>query len=218
MNDEFPGHPIKGTVQTPKQPRLPKGCGFLLAVAGVLIFLVVGAYYYQFQIVEGVRKRVEPAAAVAISNAVQQFRADYDRLPLPSGPLPAGGDRDTDTSPAHGFVAVLLGKEWRMGDHQNMRNTNYVEGTKPAKPKPGGDYPWKDGLIFDATTGAYGVVDYQGKPYRLRLDTNSDKQLANPNPDEVVKGRPTLSKQVIVWGAGKDGKWETWDDNPKSWD
>jgi hypothetical protein len=42
--------------------------------------------------------------------------------------------------------------------------------------------------------------------------------ILNPNTDEVAYGREKLSNKVIVWSAGKDGKWETWSDNVKSWD
>ena len=156
--------------------------------------------------------------AVAISDAVMQFYTDYRRLPLPSGPPPQDGDRDTDTSPAHGFVALLLGQESDTGERQNKKNTDYGLDIKPARAKPGGAYPWKNGLISEAATGTYGIVDYFGNPYRIRLDTNGDQQLANPNPDQAAQGTAALSKRVIVWSAGKDGDWNTWDDNPMSWD
>ena len=153
-----------------------------------------------------------------ISNAVEQFYADYSRLPLPSGPPPHGGDRDTDTSPTHGFVSLLIAQEAENGKSQNANRTNYLEAFKPARLKPTDESPWRNGMISDVATGAYGIVDYSGKPFRIRLDTNGDQQVANPDPDEVAEGRLMLPKRVIVWGAGKDGNWETWDDNPKSWD
>ena len=137
---------------------------------------------------------------------------------MPSVALPGNSDLDTDTSPTHNFLAIILGLEQAGEARQNPQNTNYAEGLKPAKRMSGGQYPWSNGLFFVTDTGPYGLVDYQGKPYRVRLDTSNDREIANPNPLEISEGRSRLPKGVIVWGAGKDGNWETWDDNPKSWD
>ena len=217
MSDESPPLVAEGAAKTGKERRLPRGCGILLALAGNLAVLFLVAGYYQYKIIQGVTNKQKQSTAFAIADAVQQFYADYKRLPLPSGPIPTNGDRDTDTSSAHGFVAVLLGKEASTGENQNQRNTNYAEGLRAAKPQPGGDYPWVRGVIYETTHACFGIVDNYGKPFRVRFDTNGDKVISNPNPAGVAAGRPTLSEQVVVWGAGKDGKWDTWDDNPKSW-
>ncbi len=159
--------------------------------------------------------------SIAISNAVEQFHKDYARLPLPSGPRLPGGDCDTDTSPSHGFTAVLMGKEGETADRQNEGKVNYLEGIKPAKNAEGTPWNYVYGLITTSTVGSYGIVDAYGNPFRIRLDTNGDRQLANPNPDQAAaEGLVILAntKGVIVWSAGKDHDWNTWDDNPRSWD
>jgi hypothetical protein len=192
----------------------------VVCLLGMVLFYWIPTGLYGLLVYFEGKKEVElrrRGLVRGISNAVEQFHVDYNQLPLPSGPQ-QGGDRDTDTSPAHGFTAVLLGQEADSSPRQNRNVTNYLEGFRPAKPKPTNDSPWQIGVISDPTTGSFGMVDFSGKPYRIRLDTNSDQEVANPNPDEVAAGRPTLPKRVIVWGAGKDGKWETWDDNPKSWE
>jgi len=152
---------------------------------------------------------------IALANGIKQFETDYHKLPSPSGPTPQAGDRDTDSAPSHSFIAILSGKEDPSPEAQNQRHTDYLEGIKPAKTprKPGADYGWVDGLISAPATGAYGVVDSYGKPYRIRLDTNHDDTLINPNPQEAAAGRPTLNARVLVWSAGQDGDWNTWDDN-----
>lgn len=189
----------------------------------IRLILIVGPLFWIFSTDksrnrEAIRRIESRFMAIAIGDAVMQFYADYRRLPLPSGPPPQDGDRDTDTSPAHGFVALLLGQESDTGERQNTKNTDYGENIKPARAKPGGDYPWRNGLISEAATGTYGIVDYFGNPFRIRLDSNGDQQLANPNPDQAAHGTAALSKRVIVWSAGKDGDWNTWDDNLMSWD
>jgi len=169
---------------------------------------------------EAVGKKLSAIMALDLANAIRQFGADNHKLPLPSGPAPQGGDRDTDSAPSHSFIAILGRDEDPSAEAQNQKHTDYLEGIKPAKRsrKPAGDYGWVDGRISDPATGAYGVVDCYGKPYRIRLDTNHDETLTNPNPQQAAGGRPTLKARVLVWSAGKDGDWNTWDDNLMSWD
>lgn len=198
--------------------RQVSGCGCLLVSLFLFGLFVSWAFYQNSQTLVRMREKQSQRRTVALSNAIVQFDADYDRLPIPSGPSPQGGDRDTDTSPAHGFTSILLGQETLRGERQNLRNLDYTEGMQIAKRRQGGDYPWANGIIVDASTAAYGVVDNHGKAYRVRLDTNHDMKLANPDPAGASAGKAELGKRVLVWGAGKDGKWDTWDDNPKSWE
>jgi hypothetical protein len=188
----------------------------ILGTAG-LAFLLLNQVEGQF---ERVPQKGSTVMARALAEAIKQFDTDYHKLPAPTGPTPQGGDRDTDSAPSHSFIAILGGKEESSPEAQNQKHLDYLEGIKPAKTprKPGADYGWVDGLISDPATGAYGIVDYKGKPYRIRLDTNHDETLTNPNTDQAAKGRPTLKARVLVWSAGKDGDWNTWDDNLMSWD
>jgi hypothetical protein len=156
----------------------------------------------------------------AITHGIEQFRFDYNTLPLPSTPAPPRSDTDTDTSPAHPFINILVGKEPEGEIRQNPRSVDFLESIKFAKrPKNDRSPPiWQNGLILDEATGYYGIVDAWGTPYRIRLDTNNDKTILNPNPEQAAAGRTTLPKYVLVWSAGKDRDWDTWDDNPMSWD
>ena len=162
-------------------------------------------------------KKSSTKVNIYISTAANRFYADYGRLPLPVTGAPATGDLDTDTGTLNGLVAVLIGKEPAGPTLQNPSGTNYLEGIMPARPgkKPNGP-PWVNGLTFDPSL--YSVVDAWGNPYRVRLDANHDKEIANPNLLEVAEGRKRLSKLAIVWSAGGDKNWDTWEDNPKSWD
>ena len=72
--------------------------------------------------------------------------------------------------------------------------------------------------MIDRTPPAYSIVDAWGNLYHLRLDTDGDGWVENPDSNQAAEGRPKLKKLVIVWSPGKDGLEETWEDNPKSWD
>ena len=204
----------------------PRAAGFtlieLLTVISIIAILAAASFAGYGKIVEGVRKKESQVMSVAIANSVTQFYADYNRLPK-SASSTEGTDTETTTEGAEGVVKVLIGKEGENDALQNPRATNYAEGLKPAKPNKkskaasaGASDKWVNGLVFEDDN--YEIVDGWGNYYKMKLDSNYDKEIENPNIDEVAEGRARLPKQVIVWSAGKDGKEETWEDNPKSWD
>jgi len=162
--------------------------------------------------------------SLAISNGIDQFLADHGSLPLPTDNAPAGRDLDADTGSASGLVAVLSGKEPADSSTkpQNPGGVDYLEGIKPAKQlKPTrakSAPPWANGLMTEGTPPQYSIVDAWGNLYHLRLDTDGDGWVENPDPLQVADGRTKLKKRVIVWSAGKDGREATWEDNPMSWD
>jgi len=214
--------------------------------AGILLYVhlerINAEYFY---------RRRSAIIALAISNAVEQFWCDYNKLPCPINSSPAGSDTDTDSSPESRLIAILTGKEgllacdtpvnprrrligswwnwwnspvqqgalphgpWRYP--QNLRNIDYAEGIKPARPSLNGMPPWKEGLMFAPDTKP-GIVDGSGNYFRIRLDSDGNKEIDNPNPDQVAEGRTIIAKRVLVWSAGKDGNWDTWADNLMSWD
>lgn len=204
----------------------PRAAGFtlieLLTVISIIAILAAASFAGYGKIIEGVRKKESQVMAVTISNAIIQFHADYNRLPK-SASSTEGADTETTTEGGEGIVKILIGKEGENDTLQNPRSTNYAEGLKNAKPNKkskaataGASDKWVNGLVFEDDN--YEIVDAWGNFYKLKLDTNYDKELENPNIDEVAEGRGRLPKQVIVWSAGKDGDVEKWEDNPKSWD
>ena len=54
--------------------------------------------------------------------------------------------------------------------------------------------------------------DQWGNLYRVRFDTSHDNQIENPETPGTF-----LRESIAVWSAGKDGKFETWADNVKTW-
>jgi hypothetical protein len=203
-----------------KPAGLTAGCRFILwCCAGLAALGALSICPIINQRTHQTRHRGAQWMAIATSNGIEQFRADYPTLPLPSTPGPSGGDTDTDTSSAHSFITMLKGKETESGNHQNPRSVDFLEGINAAKKaRPDEASPvWTNGLFFDEATGHYGIVDAWGTPYRIRLDTNNDKSVLNPNADQLAEGRTAIPTYVIVWSAGRDRDWDTWDDNPMSW-
>ncbi len=204
----------------------PRSAGFtlieLLTVISIIAILAAASFAGYGKIIDGVRKKESQVMAVTISNAVIQFYADYNRLPK-SASSADGTDTQTTSEGAEGIIKVLAGKEGDSDTLQNPRATNYVEGIKPAKPNKksgaaaaGASDKWINGFVLEEDN--YEIVDGYGNYFLILLDSNFDKEVENPNIDEVGEGRARLAKQVVVWSPGKDGKEETWEDNPRSWE
>lgn len=204
----------------------PRATGFtlieLLTVISIIAILAAASFAGYGKIVEGVRKKGSAVMALAISNAVEQFYSDYNRLPKPTSAT-EGADSDTTTEAGEGLVKVLIGKEGEVESIQNPRNIDYAEGIKAAKTAKkamasasGGSDKWVDGLV--AEDDSYEIVDAWGNYYKVKLDSDYNKEVENPNTDQVAEGRTKIMKKVLVWSPGKDGKEETWSDNVMSWD
>lgn len=205
----------------------PRVAGFtlieLLTVMAIIAILAAASFAGYGKIVEGVRKKEAQVMAIAVSNAVEQFYADYNRLPKPTSATD-GADSDTTTEGGEGLVKVLTGKEGEEGAVQNTRKVDYAEGIKPAKvvkgkaatAQAGGSDKWRNGLVLEDEN--IEIVDGWGNYYKVKLDTDYNKELENPDTNGVADGLTKLAKRVLVWSPGKDGKEETWEDNVKSWD
>jgi len=191
----------------------------ILVVLFVVYFLWAASHGGS-KILPNVRLKGSVLMSIAISDGIEQFLADYSHLPLPIGSTPASRDLDTDSGPSPGLIALLAGKEpaGASTKPQNFRGIDFLEGVKPAKAFKKYGHLWADGMVIDGTPPEYSIVDAWGNLYHLRLDTDGDGWVENPDPNQAADGQPKLKKRVIVWSAGKDGYEETWEDNPKSWD
>ncbi|MDB6134720.1 MAG: hypothetical protein JWM59_2963 [Verrucomicrobiales bacterium] len=210
-------------------PRRPvNGCLALLLCLMLLVGLIAAASFHQKQrFIENVRRVDTRVCGKGIADAVMEYYADQAHFPGPpmSGTAKGmGTDTETDTSDEEGLIRILVGREPEPGPMSPHRGINHLEGMKSAKfrstgPRQAeakGSDRWVSGLVDDR--GRLEAVDGWGGYFRIRLDTDGDREVVNPNLEEAAAGRPKLSVQAIVWSAGKDGKWETWDDNVKSWD
>ena len=212
-------HPVVPVVENEKE----SGCWNwpLIGFVVVMITILWAGTQSDGRIRPSVPQKEAKVMAVAIANSVEQFLADYGRLPVPEKAGHRGGDTDSDTSSIEGLATILIGKESGTTPRQNLQGVDYLEGIKPAKlsKKAGTPHAWSNGLIVDEQgMNWYSIVDSWGNFYRVRLDTDDDGFVENPDLNGVAEGLTKVKQRVIVWSPGKDGKEETWEDNPKSWD
>lgn len=134
--------------------------------------------------------------AFRLKNAITAYFTDFQKLPGVSSTQSYDLDLESDEE----FMKHLLGSG-------NERDIVYFPG-KIAREI--GDGKYKRGISMNSKgTGA--LWDPWGNQYRIRLDANSDGEVTDPKTNDPI------SESIIVWSAGKDGNFETWNDNAKTW-
>lgn len=206
------------------------GClGPLLFLLLLMGFIAAASFYQMQRFVEKAHRTNTHILAKGIADAVMEYDADQGHFPRPpmtgkAKGMDTGTDTDTDTSDEEGLIRILLGREPEpgpMSPHRGINHLEYMQSAKlrstgPRQAEAQGSDRWVRGLVDDG--GRLEAVDGWGAYFRVRLDTDGDREVANPDPAGVAEGHPKLAGRVIVWSAGKDGRWDTWEDNVKSWD
>ena len=111
--------------------------------------------------------------------------------------------------------------EFAMGSADHLSDNTWVECMSPTPGAPANAQNLKRVVFFQAGAGAIAsggansgaFVDPWGTPFQYKVDSDRDGQITHPNDDSI-----TLRAQVLVWSAGEDGDFDTWDDNVTSWD
>ncbi len=181
-------------------------------VIGVpLLFALVGILAgFFFPAVSGARQKAEHAHAEStayhLKNAIATFHTEYRDYPLTS----PSGDFTTDSG--HTLMDILLGAApHKVPGGRNPRGIAFYA-DKEAKPMAGGRF--RKGITYHPATGTGELWDPWGNLYRVRLDTDHNRRVENP---EVPATSAFLPETILVWSAGPDGDFDTWADNIKSW-
>lgn len=188
-------------VWAPQRFSIGTGC---IVGLGLLACLVVAAYWGWTGMLKKASSAAAQAAGQSVVNAVGNFDADYGRLPLPPG-VRSGVDFDSETTGAAGLISVLKGVDLT----QNPKETDYLGEFKEAKTLHGERIV--DG-IYREREDVIALFDRWGLPYRIRVDGDKDGRVNDPAIPGAV-----LHKRILVWSAGRDGDFTTWDDNVASW-
>ena len=172
------------------------------AVLGVVIGFVV---WTLFGVSTGHGRSASYAANTAFNlrNAIHSYATEYRRLPGFEPPQ----SYDVDVQSDDEFMDYLLASERGKRTGCNARSIAFFA-DKPARKNANGTY------IKGIAANGYGggaLWDPWGNHYRIRIDANADGRVADPMTNEPIEA------SVLIWSAGKDGKFEIWKDNPKTW-
>ncbi|QIF03174.1 hypothetical protein [Roseimicrobium sp. ORNL1] len=173
--------------------------------AGCIIALVLGVLGGAVLLSDFLSERnargLRPARAQmqGLVLAVKAYQTEYSRLPALDSPPPTEDNTqgyDTTSEKGRGIIKILTGED----ESKNPRNVPFFE--PPARKKSGAGYTPENGLVDTWGTKGYVMI----------LDYNSDGEISIP-------GHPggRISSTVIIYSAGPDGDYNTWDDNITSW-
>jgi prepilin-type N-terminal cleavage/methylation domain-containing protein len=185
----------------------------LLVVVAIIALLAGGSVAAYGKVMNMVKKNTSQKVCVELASAVSSYFADYERLPI-SATGTSSDFTNNDTAEDGEFLGILAAKgEVKL----NARHINYIEGMQQAK-NTGGKY--SNGINFEESESSPTLTDPWGHGYRVVMDADYNGEIENPelggsgavNPVQKIRG-----KKCIVYGAGLDGNFETWSDNPKSW-
>ena len=143
--------------------------------------------------------------AYHLKNAIQAYHTEFEQYPLEGfeGPLSSGSEQP--------LMSILQGTMSQQLEPQNPRRIDFFSG-KPAKTRKGKPH---SGWSLNPE-GSRGLWDAWGNPYRVRLDYDQNHRVENPEPNPKIGGSP-IPESILVWSAGSDGNFSTWEDNIKTW-
>jgi hypothetical protein len=140
-----------------------------------------------------------------VAAAISAYVDEYHSLPLVSYDLKT--DLSLDSTESIALFGILSA---HAPPELNPKHINFIEGIKQAKYSHG---KFLDGMNYEEDETRPTLIDPWGKAYRITLDTNEDGFIENPQ----TPGTKLASEKALVYSAGPDGDFSTWQDNLRSW-
>lgn len=131
--------------------------------------------------------------------AIKSYKTEYLGLPQVTS-------SDSTVVESRGLLLAILLAE---NTGQNARQIRFWD-TPPTKSK-------KPGGATKSPEGEWELRDEYCNFYRIQLDVDGDGRIPNPAKGSLGDEPDTLTSDVIIYSAGKDGDYATWKDNVLSW-
>jgi len=144
--------------------------------------------------------------AYSLKNAISAYYTEHRKFPIVE--ISASSDQAFDSS-SQLMDELMPNPEG--GAHLSSscpRDINFFT-AKVARPIGKGRF--SSGLSTDSN-GDRKLWDPWGNLFRVIVDANGDKQTENPSASSGI-----LPESILVWSAGPDGDFDTWQDNVKTW-
>ncbi|RBP45833.1 hypothetical protein DES53_102215 [Roseimicrobium gellanilyticum] len=175
------------------------GCiiGLVVGVVGLLVLIIVAVLASlaipAFQRVKAKASSAQTKVAIMdLEVAITAYQAQYNKLPDLA---------ETDEKKIVESRGLLL--KIIMGRH-TPNDFGFYE------PPPA--YTTGKGRLITNDAGEFELLDPFGKMYHLHFDWDGDGSIPNPEHPGA-----TIPAPVIIYSAGPDLAYDTWDDNVKSW-
>lgn len=177
----------------------------LLAIATILILCVLSVLFFSGMPNVSARKKskIDTNRAYNLKNAIAAYFTEHRKFPINDSSLQKTIEIDSD----HRLMQFLIPQQRSFNEQQSPRNIQFYA-DKTAKQTR--DKKWVNG-IRESKDGSIEVFDNYGNNFRISIDLGISRKMISPDSKEPIP------ETVLVWSAGKDGNFDTWDDNPKTW-
>ena len=182
-----------GTITTPK-PRSNSQRNVALII--IIILALLAATFFVPVMSRSTRYPIEKVEIKGLELAIKGYHTEYNRFP----PLDITDENQFIES--KGLLIEILTAKGETGNPRGI--AFYDPQSRSTRPKLNGSSEAVDKM---------NVRDPRGYPYRIYLDWNDDGRIANPKDPSSF-----ISSSVIVYSAGPDGDYNTWQDNFTSWE
>jgi type II secretory pathway pseudopilin PulG len=167
----------------------------IIAVLAIAAILVIS--WYVPVMTQRTRNPIEMQEIKSLEMAIKSYQLEYHKLPN------LGTTDETKYIESAGvLIETLTGK----GDSQNPREIAFYEPMRRSTQT-------KTGNDTAAPSNETDIRDLKGNHYRLHFDWDGDRRISNPNPSGTE-----VTGSVLVYSAGRDGDYTTWEDNFTTWD
>jgi type II secretory pathway pseudopilin PulG len=184
-------------IKIPERPR-----GSVLHILVLVALLVVIAAIAMGSVRYARNASARNHATLVMSNlreAFLNFKTKYTRLPIT---LP---DETTVQETKGTFLAALVAVD----PVSNPENISFLN--QPAVLKP-------TEHVSRNAQGEWELRDPWGNLYRLQLDLNEDGKFPRPAGNDGPAEAAIIPPGLVIYSAGPDGKFETWQDNLRNWE
>lgn len=176
------------------KPRLFTVRGVAITVL-VLIAVLAAILWYVPVMMRRTVHPIEREEMLSIASALKGFQTEYNKLPQ------LGIEGEDQYVESKGLLIETLTAK---NDTLNPRRIAFYEYVPRFAPASTGG--------STVASSDPEVRDPRGNFYRLHFDWNNDGKIGNPKmPGAHIRA------SVIVYAAGPDGNYDTWDDNFTSW-
>lgn len=168
----------------------------VIAILGILMGMTIPA---ASTIVKKAKRSTARTDAAVVQSGLMAYRGEYG-----SWPEFAKG-RHSQHLTDHEFLETMMPSPEGRPPEENLKRVRFIEGGKDVvgPGNKGGDDQY---------------IDPWGNPFQYLVNETPKETMGLGNFGSGYEGPEEIRAKVLVWSAGEDGDYGTWEDNVCSWE
>jgi len=180
----------------------------LWALAGFLLLMMLMPACFHRRGQHGYGSSAQNTA-YNLKNAISAYFTEYRKYPVEGEPA-----EDIQLQSDHVLMDILIGSD-KAGEGPEATNLRRIAFYTGKQAKPMGEGKFRKGVVLNEGGGGE-LWDPWGNYYQVLLDTDFNNKVKKPVGDST-SASAELPESILVWSAGPDGDFDTWEDNVKTW-